>query len=115
MDFDRQHIIFNYEERYIAGLPEKMPLSIPGVALSITRRARERCFERFYTLMTCDVDLLTDERMQEVHLYPERLDKLDDLSRKLVNLVAPSVAPSMIGELEDNMDLLARVANEQSR
>ncbi len=111
MDFNRQNIIFNYEERYVTGLPPKMPLPAANVALSISRCARDHCFSRFYDLLMCDVELLSDSMVREMHLYPERLAKIDRLSLKLARVAAPA----MVDELENNMDLLIATVAETAR
>jgi hypothetical protein len=103
MELNKDKIIFNPEERWIGGLPESIPIADANEAFAITRRARECCYAAFKSLLTCDFDLVTDDEMKTLPLYPNRLGKLDELSQKLAGVIAPQ----MIAQLQENPAALA--------
>ena len=98
MELNKNEIIFNPEERWVAGLTESMPITAVNEAFSITRRARGHCYEAFVSLLTCDIELLTDSQAKTLPLYPDRLRRLDELSQKLAGVLAPQ----MIAELQEH-------------
>lgn len=103
MEFNKDDITFNREERWVAGLPKYMPIADANEAFTHTLRARTSCFAAFDELLTCDLDLVTDQEMKTLQLYPDRLRKLEELSQKLAGVIAPQ----MIAQLEENPEALA--------
>lgn len=76
-EFSQNEIIFNDHERWISGVPERLPIAEGGRALAQVRRARSHCYGAFMTLLRCDMDLLTDVEAASIPLYPQRLRQLD--------------------------------------
>ena len=83
MEFTKSEIIFNDEERWIAGLPESMPIGEGCEAIKQVNNARTHCARAFGHLLLCDVELLTDEEVLSLRAYPPRIRKLDSMADAL--------------------------------
>lgn len=83
MKIENQLMVFNTEEKFFSGLPDALSLSCVKFAFRWVRDARNKCYGEFCTLLTCDMDLLTEKDMARLPSYGPRIQFLDDMSYEI--------------------------------
>lgn len=99
MRYTSTEILFDEEERYISGLPETMSIALMGTALGHAMAAKAHCLKRYNYLMTCDPLEITDTDVSSLIFFDDRLEKLDRLGGKLIDLVAPHLIDALEKQL----------------